>query len=150
MSKKDIVENQYKDVLDTLDEDLTDEDIQKIIEEESAKFKDPIVNYSKNIDLKNTDDLTNDFLESRDILTKSIDRMEKVSNICFENLLVDKSNPMLIDLVLKVNSNQSANVKQLLELHSKSHQIIAQQKKNSDNGGKKDSDKPSAFVATKN
>ena len=149
MKPKKLVQDEYKDIMSSLDQDLTEEDIEKLIEIETEKYKDPIVNFLKEINLRKSDDLECDFIEARNILTGSIDRVEKISEIAFGNLLVQKDNPMFMDMVIKIQNLQSQNVKNLLDLHSKANTVLQQQKKNNSDEGKKDSNKPSLFVATK-
>ena len=142
-----ILANELNKVLDTLDvEELTDEEKEIIRQEAIDKFNEIPVTEFKQIseDDSEEDKLNNDFISTRNILIGNIHKLEKLTEIVFQNLAESPTNYNLTQTAISVISEQSKNIKLMLELKSKhllNHKTTVQIDKEK-NGKKKNNSLP--------
>lgn len=114
---------------------LKKEAIEQFNQIEGVEFKDFVDDDTKN-------NIKNDFLTTRKVLTKNIDRIEKLTNLLITNVAQQPENGLMLQNLISVISEQNKQIKMIHEIHNKMIMNISAEKKN--NPDKKD-DIPSSL-----
>ena len=143
-----ILNNKLEGVLETLEEEpLTDEETQQALQDKINEFNTSSFDY-KDIEFDSEDDMSEDMKLSRKIIMDTIDKSKKISDMVFENLLVDPTNIAFLQLAQESNKTIQTSIKALNDLHNTYHKIKNQKKRNDILDGvekPKDEDKEDGF-----
>lgn len=110
--------------LDTIAESLTNDNLSaedkiKLLEESRATFEQlPGVQFNENTDDENTN-ILNDFVTTRNVLTKNVDRLEKITALVFDTIALMPENLKAITIGMECINAQNNNLRLLAELKSK-------------------------------
>lgn len=119
MSKK-IIEKDLENVVDSLNlDELSDEEKEILLQDALQEFeKIPGVEFE---DISDNDEqnLNNDFKTTRKVLVKNINRLEKLTQICINNVAIDQNNIGMLQTSLGVITESSKALKLLAELQGK-------------------------------
>ena len=115
-----VIETDLKGVMESLDlEELTEEEkeeLLRIAKEEFSKL--PGIDF-KDISDNDDENLTNDFQVTRTVLTKNINRLEKLTNLCLDAVAIDTNNIAMLQTTMSVLAEQSKSLKMLSDLQGK-------------------------------
>lgn len=129
--------NDLDNLLETIDEQpLTDEE-KNILKAQAIEDFNKLEGIE--FDSITEDELTNiknDFKTTRNILTKNIDRVEKLTNLLITNVASQPENIIMLQNLIGVISEQNKQIKMIHEIHNKSLINVQASKKN--NGDDKD------------
>ena len=119
MSKKTI-EKDLENVIDSLGlDELTEEEKQELLDDAIQEFENLKGVDFHDIHEDDSINLNNDFKTTRDILIKNINRLEKLTQICINNVALDNSNIAMLQTSLGVVSEQQKAIKLMAELQNK-------------------------------
>ena len=120
----DKLNDELSGILQNLNQDKLDDDISReALQEEIDKLiNTSTFEYEEKIKFEDLSSTEQDFLLSRISLMKTLDRSEKVANICLEMLVVMK-NPVVISLLNDANKSVQNAVKSLTDLHKQFHSM---------------------------
>ena len=126
------------------DQDLTPEEIEVLKQNAMNEF-----NSMEGIEFDEyTDDdlanIKNDFKTTRKVLTKNIDRVEKLTNMLVTNVATQPENIIMLQSLISVISEQNKQIKMIHEIHNKVLTNTGVSKKNNEtkDGGKSKSKFP--------
>lgn len=123
--------NDLDNLLETIDEQpLTDEE-KNILKAQAIEDFNKLEGVE--FDSITEDELTNiknDFKTTRNILTKNIDRVEKLTNLLITNVASQPENIIMLQNLIGVISEQNKQIKMIHEIHNKSLINVQASKKN--------------------
>ncbi len=114
-----MLDNELNKLVDSLgQEELSDEEIEQL-KQEAIKMFDALdgVEFKEGKDDK--EKLSNDFNTCRQVLTKNVDRVEKLTALLFNNIAMQPDNQFLIGNAISVISEQNKQIKLLGEIANK-------------------------------
>lgn len=135
--------NDLDNLLETIDEQPLTEEEKNLLKKQALES----FNELEGIEFDNIteDELTNiknDFKTTRNILTKNIDRVEKLTNLLITNVASQPENIIMLQSLIGVISEQNKQIKMIHEIHNKSLINVQASKKNS---GESDKSKGNKF-----
>lgn len=134
--------NDLDNLLETIDEQpLTDEE-KNILKAQAIEDFNKLEGIE--FDSITEDELTNiknDFKTTRNILTKNIDRVEKLTNLLITNVASQPENIIMLQSLIGVISEQNKQIKMIHEIHNKSLINVQASKKNNGTDDKSKSNK---------
>lgn len=127
----DFANTKLSGVLASLDEaELTPEEASKALQDQIEKFSKPAFEYELEIDFDNTSEIQKDMIIARQAIMDALDKASKLSGIVFEALVVDPTNPLLLQMASNTTSTIQSTVKTLSDVHNSYHKIVGQKKRN--------------------
>jgi len=126
----DALNDKINPILETLEEaPLSEEETQQALQDKINEFNTPSFEYN-DIEFDDDDGMTSDMLIARQMIMETLDKSKKISDLVFENLIVDSSNPTFLTLAQEANKTIQQSVTNLTKLHDMYHKIKNQKKKN--------------------
>ena len=107
-------------IIDALnDNPLSDEEKIKLLDDARAAFENlPGIEFSE-LTENEDDNLLNDFKTTRGVLTKNIDRLEKITGLIFDTIAINPENIKAIAIGMECVNAQNNNLRLLAELKNK-------------------------------
>lgn len=129
--KTDLTNQKLSGVLESLEqEDLTPEEAGKALQDKIEQFNIPSFEYDEVIDFDDENSIQKDMMIARQAIMDALDKSTKLSNIVFEALVVDSTNPLFLQMAQSTTSTIQSTVKTLSDVHNAYHKIVGQKKRN--------------------
>ena len=101
------------------DRPLSDDEKLKLLDEAKQAFDNlPGVNFEE-LSEDDLDNISKDFKTTRNLITKNIDRLEKITGLVFDNIALMPDNLKAIAIGMECINSQNNNIRLLAELKNK-------------------------------
>ncbi len=129
--KTEFANTKLANVLESLEEEkLTPDEASKALQDQLEKFAEPSFEYESVIDFDDKNSIQKDMIIARQAIMDALDKASKLSGIVFDALVVDPTNPLLLQMASNTTSNIQSTVKTLSDVHNSYHKIVGQKKRN--------------------
>lgn len=129
--KTELTNSKLSGVLESLDEqELTPEEASMVLQDKILQFQKPSFEYDAEIDFDNQDSIQRDMIIARQAIMDALDKSSKLSNLVFDALIVDPTNPLFLQMAQSTTSTIQSTVKTLSDVHNSYHKIVGQKKRN--------------------